>query len=88
MTVCLQLHSLNVVSTFSNSPHGRLASPAGMWYYAVAAVSIAVVIVAAYFCIKCFLLPTEEEEAHIKRRILSDIYLTEEEGSSEREARE
>jgi hypothetical protein len=88
MAGCLQLFSLYVVSAFSGSSQGRFVSPTGVWDYSVAAVSIAVIVVAAYFCIKCLLLPAEDEDTHIKRRILNDNNLTDEEGVREREVRE
>jgi hypothetical protein len=84
----LQLHPLAVVSAFSSSPHGRLVSPAGMWDYTVTAISVVVVLVSAYFCIKRFLFPAEEDETHIKNRILTDGDLTGKEGSRGREGGE
>jgi hypothetical protein len=79
MTGFLQLHILNVVSAFSSSPQGRVVSPTGVWDYAAATVSVAAVVIAAFFCIRYFFLPAGDEETHIKNTILEDINLTDEE---------
>jgi hypothetical protein len=56
--------------TFSRSAHGRMATPSGLWEYAIVIASLIAVLVAAYLCVRFLLHPEEDEREHIKRSIL------------------
>ncbi len=57
---------------FSQSPHGRMAAPTGIWEHVVVAISVLIVLFCLYLCVSYFLLPREKEEGHIKKKILDD----------------
>lgn len=57
---------------FSRSPHGRAAEPTGIWDHIIVYLSVVVVLVCVYLCIRFFLLPKEKDRNHIKRKILRD----------------
>ena len=79
--------SLQTSQAFSESPHGRMgtATPTGPWDYVLVIVSIVVVLVSLYLCLKYFLCPKETEEDHIKKRILADDVMIEQDTAHERE---
>ncbi|MDA8242024.1 MAG: hypothetical protein M0Z67_16865 [Nitrospiraceae bacterium] len=59
-------------SEFSQSPHGRMAAPTGVWEHVVVAISVLIVLFCLYLCVRYFFLPREREEDHIKKKILDD----------------
>ncbi|MGE5299812.1 MAG: hypothetical protein ACM3MB_02480 [Acidobacteriota bacterium] len=71
-TFLLWLASVDVPREFSQSPHGRMAAPTGIWEHVVVAISVVIVLFCIYLCVRYFLLPREKEEGHIKKRILDD----------------
>lgn len=48
------------------------STPTGIWEYVIVAFAIVVFLVSLYLCIKFFLRPGEEENTHIKKKILDD----------------
>jgi hypothetical protein len=63
---------IQVPQKFSQSPHGRTLAPAGIWDHIIVLVSVIVVLISLYLCIRFFLLPKEKDGKHIKHRILND----------------
>jgi hypothetical protein len=79
--------SLQIRQEFPESPHGRMgtATPAGIWDYIIVIISGITVLVSLYLCIKYFLRPEEKEDDHIKRRILNDDIVMNQDRSHDRE---
>jgi uncharacterized membrane protein len=61
-----------VALAFSWSSHDHTAAPGGIGDFVIVAISIIVVLVVLFLCLKYFLVPKEREDTHIKRRILDD----------------
>ncbi len=57
---------------FATAPRGRTASPDGVWDYVIVAISVIVVVISSYLCVKYFFYPGEKREDHVKNRILSN----------------
>jgi hypothetical protein len=60
---------------FSESPHGRMPAPTGVWEHLIVLASVVILLFCLYLCIRYFILPREREEGHIKKRILEDEIL-------------
>ncbi len=52
--------------------HGLTDAPSGIADHAIVVVAIMVVAVTVYLCVRYLLSPGENEDSHIKRRILDD----------------
>jgi hypothetical protein len=65
-------HEIHVPREFSQSPHGRIGEPAGLWEHVIVAVSVVVLLFCLYLAVKYFIMPREKEEDHIKKKILDD----------------
>ncbi len=59
---------------FSKSARGRIASPQGAPDYIIVAVSVLIVLISLFLLIKFFVQPKENDENHIKRKILKDDF--------------
>ena len=57
---------------FSSSPHDHAAAPGGFGDLIIATVSIIIVVITLFLCVKYLLFPKEKEDTHIKKRILDD----------------
>jgi hypothetical protein len=72
MTDQLSLFCISVLNTFSRSPEGRRAQPTGTGDYIIVVLSVLVVLVAFYLCVKYFLRPGGKRDDHIKNMIFDD----------------
>jgi cbb3-type cytochrome oxidase subunit 3 len=72
MTDRLSLFCLNGLNTFSSSAEGRGAQPTGTGDYIIVIISVLVVLVAFYLCVKYFFRPGEKQDNHIKNMIFDD----------------
>jgi hypothetical protein len=64
--------SAQVALGFSWSMHDHTAAPEGVGDLIIVAISVIVVVLALFLCVKYFLLPKEKEDTHIKKRVLDD----------------
>lgn len=69
---------------FSWSSHDHTASPEGIADVIIVAISVIVVALVLFLCVRYLLVPKEKEETHIKRRILDDNVSDERESRRER----
>ena len=61
-----------VAEEFPSSSHDHGAAAEGIGDLLIAAISIIIVLVTLFLCVKYFLFPKENDGNHIKRRILDD----------------
>jgi hypothetical protein len=64
--------SAQVTLGFSWSSHGHTAAPEGIADLIIVAISVIVVVLALFLCVKYFFFPKEKDDTHIKKRILDD----------------
>ncbi|HTP05249.1 MAG TPA: hypothetical protein VMM54_08855 [Nitrospirota bacterium] len=76
--------SARVAQGFSRSSHDHAVNPEGFGDFIIVAISVIVVLVVLFLCVKYFLVPKERENTHIKRRILDDNVSDERESRRER----
>jgi len=57
---------------FAASPPDHAAGPGGFGDLIIAAFSILIVVVTLFLCVRYLLFPKENEDTHIKKRILDD----------------
>lgn len=71
------MSAMNVLSAyaaegFASSSHDHAAGSGGFGDLIIAAISIIIVVVTLFLCVRYFLYPEENEDTHIKKRILDD----------------
>ncbi len=68
-----------VAQEFSQLQHEHMAAPEGIRHYLIGTISVIIVVLVLFFCIKYLLRPNEKGERHVKKRILDDEIHTERE---------
>ena len=64
--------SIQVKQEMSLSMHDHTAAHEGIGDFLIVAISVIVVVLALFLCVKYLLFPKEKEVTHIKNRILDD----------------